>query len=95
MRRFPASAACLAALLISGVCLADPPRFFTVSPLGLEMVLVTRAAGPFYMSRFEVTQEQWHRVMRTNPSRRGMRAECPVGRIALGEIPLFSPAPGS
>ncbi|MBK8193847.1 MAG: SUMF1/EgtB/PvdO family nonheme iron enzyme [Lewinellaceae bacterium] len=36
----------------------------------------------FYISKFEITQEQWRAVMGSNPSRYATCAKCPVETIS-------------
>ncbi|MCY2961418.1 MAG: bifunctional serine/threonine-protein kinase/formylglycine-generating enzyme family protein [Planctomycetota bacterium] len=54
-------------LLPGGTCRLGSPRE-TPPPDPLE-VPRTAVLDPFFVSKFEVTQEQWRRIMNTNPSR--------------------------
>jgi formylglycine-generating enzyme required for sulfatase activity len=44
---------------------------------------------PFYMGKYEVTQEQWESVMGNNPSSRTKGAKCPVTDVSWNDCKKF------
>jgi formylglycine-generating enzyme required for sulfatase activity/serine/threonine protein kinase len=53
---------------------------------GLHQVTLTK---PFYMGKYEVTQEQWESVMRNNPSSRTKGAKLPVTDVSWEDCQEF------
>ncbi|MEE8401303.1 MAG: formylglycine-generating enzyme family protein [Candidatus Hydrothermarchaeaceae archaeon] len=52
----------------------------------LHHVILTK---PFYIGKYEVTQQQWEEVMDYNPSHHQGCGECPVENLTIGEVDEF------
>ena len=55
----------------------------------LEMVPCSGVASNFWMGKFEVTQEQWQRVMGSNPSRYANKPKNPVECVSWNDCQEF------
>lgn len=71
--------------------LPAPPGTWTEKGTGIEFVYLEREeeGGGFYLAKYEVTQAQWTRVMKTNPSRFLLGEDWPVESVSMNEILIF------
>lgn len=68
--------------------LQPPARSFLVDWINLEMLPIPVNGRTLYLSRYEVTQAQWEKVMGFNPSRR-RGPDLPVTNVSLRDINEF------
>lgn len=72
---------------IEGDCFQMGDQFGDGLPDELPVHLV--CLSDFYISRYEVTQEQWHYVMGNNPSHNQENSRYPVDVVSWHEVELF------
>jgi hypothetical protein len=65
-------------------------RQFKDATTGMEFVIVEDGSKPYLMGKYEVTQEEWRRVMGNNPSYfNSCGADCPVEKVSWNDAQQF------